>query len=285
MTFKKVTILGLGLIGGSLAWGLKKSEQVEEIFGIDIDEKAIEYAIREGIIDGGSKEIEKGVDRSQIVVIATHVGLVPRLAKSVSSLASPGTIITDVGSVKEKIVKDIESFLPSHLYFVGGHPIAGTERSGVWAADFKLFQGKRCILTPTSKTNPEALGKVKNLWEAVGAQLFTMDAETHDRMFGFVSHLPHVVAYALVNAVGSVKDHDNILDFAGGGLRDYTRIGASSPEMWADVFMGNKENTLQAIREFKGVLGKIEGMIEKEDVERLKEELRKAVRIKNSMDR
>jgi prephenate dehydrogenase len=258
---------------------------VEEIFGIDIDEKAIDYAIRGGIIDNGSKEIERGVDRSQIVVIATHVGLIPWIAKSVSPLAFAGTIITDVGSVKEKIVKTIEGSLPSHLHFVGGHPIAGTERSGVRAADFKLFQGKRCILTPAPKTHPEALSKVKNLWEAVGAQVFTMDVETHDRIFGFVSHLPHVVAYALINAIASVKQPDNILDFAGGGLKDYTRIAASSPEMWGDIFIGNKENTLEAVRDFKRVLEKIEGLIKTESVKGLKEELGKAVRVKSEMDK
>lgn len=284
MTFKRVTIIGLGLIGGSLAWGLKKSGRVGEIFGVDLDKEAVDYAIREGIIDSGSKVIEKGVDLSQVVVIAVHVGLIPRVAKSVASIASPRTVITDVGSVKEKIVEEIESSLPPHLHFVGGHPIAGTERSGARAADFNLFQGKRCILTPTSKTNPEALGKVKNLWEAVGARVFTMDAGTHDRVFGFVSHLPHVVAYALINAVASVEKPDNILDFAGGGLRDYTRIGASSPEMWCDIFLENKENTLEALREFKRALEKIEGLIKAENEEGLLEELRRAVGAKSKMD-
>lgn len=284
MTFKRVTIIGLGLIGGSLAWGLKKSGRVGEIFGVDLDKEAVDYAIREGIIDSGSKVIEKGVDLSQVVVIAVHVGLIPRVAKSIASIASPRTVITDVGSVKEKIVEEIECSLPPHLHFVGGHPIAGTERSGARAADFNLFQGKRCILTPTSKTNPEALGKVKNLWEAVGARVFTMDAGTHDRVFGFVSHLPHVVAYALINAVASVEKPDNILDFAGGGLRDYTRIGASSPEMWCDIFLENKENTLEALREFKRALEKIEGLIKAENEEGLLEELRRAVGAKSKMD-
>lgn len=285
MNFSKITIIGLGLIGGSLAWGLKKSGRVEEVGGVDLDERAIDYAIQEGIIDSGSKEIGNGVDHSQVVVIATHIGLIPGIVKSVSPLASAGTIITDAGSVKAKVVEEVERSLPSHLYFVGGHPIAGTERSGVWAADFNLFQGKRCILTPTSKTNPEALGRVKNIWETVGGQVFTMDTETHDRVFGFVSHLPHVVAYALINAVASVRQPDNILDFAGGGLRDYTRIGASSPEMWSDIFLGNRENTLEAIREFKRVLEKIEDLIKAENAEGLREEFKKAVRTKNSMDK
>lgn len=283
MDFSKITIIGLGLIGSSLAWGLKKSSRVGEVFGVDIDKKAVDYAISEGIIDNGSEEIKKGIDQSRVVVIATHVGLIPRLAKSVSSIASAGTIITDVGSIKRRIVEEIEDSLPSYLYFVGGHPIAGTELSGIWAADFRLFQGKRCILTPTSKTNSEALNSIKDIWESVGAHVFTMDAEAHDRVFGFVSHLPHVIAYALINAVASIKEPDNILDFAGGGLRDYTRIGSSSPDMWSDIFLGNRENTLEAIYGFKRVLENIEGLIKAGDKERLKEELKKAVEIRGRM--
>ncbi|MBI2485898.1 MAG: prephenate dehydrogenase [Deltaproteobacteria bacterium] len=285
MSFSKITIIGLGLMGGSLACALKKSGRVGEVFGVDLDEKALDYAVREGIIDNGSKEIEEGVNHSEVVVIATYVGIIPQVAMSVASIASKGTIITDVGSVKGKIVKEIEDRLPSHLHFIGGHPIAGTERSGVWASDLRLFKGTRCILTPTLKTQPEALSKVKSLWESVGARIFSMDAETHDRVFSFVSHLPHVVAYALVNSVASQRERDNMLDFAGGGLRDYTRIGASSPDMWSDIFLMNRENVLGSIREFKKALEKIEELIAKEDLRKLKEELDKAVRIKRNMDK
>jgi len=284
MGFSKITIIGLGLIGGSLAWALKKSGRVGEVFGVDLDGKAIDYGIKQGIIDNGSKELDKGVNNSEVVVIATYVGTIPEIAETVVSLASKGAIITDVGSVKGKIVKEIEGFLPPHLHFIGGHPIAGTERSGVWVADSKLFQGKRCILTPTQKTHPEALSRVMELWETVGARVFSMDAETHDRVFGFVSHLPHVVAYALVNSVVDQRNPDNMLDFAGGGLRDYTRIGASSPDMWSDIFLANKENVLEAIREFKKALEKIEGLIEGGDLRGLKEELKEAVKAKKSMN-
>jgi prephenate dehydrogenase len=284
MNFSKITIIGLGLIGGSLACALKRSGRVGEVFGVDLDEKALDYAVREGIIDNGSKEIEERVNHSEVVVIATYVGIILQVAMSVASIASKGTIITDVGSVKGKIVKEIEDRLPSHLHFIGGHPIAGTERSGVWASDPRLFKGKRCILTPTLKTHPEALAKVKGLWGSVGARIFTMDAETHDRVLSFVSHLPHVVAYALVNAVASQREPDYMLDFAGGGLRDYTRIGASSPDMWTDIFLMNRENVLGSIREFKKALEKIEELIAKEDLRKLKEELDKGVRIKRNMD-
>ena len=284
MNFSKITIIGLGLIGGSLAWALKKSGRVGEVFGVDLDEKAIDYAVREGVIDEGSKDIEKGVSQSELTVIATYVGSVSKVAKSIISLVSKGTIITDVGSVKGKIVQETEEFLPSHVHFVGGHPIAGTECSGVWASDPRLFNGKRCILTPTLKTHPEALAKVKSLWESVGARVFTMDAETHDRVFSFVSHLPHVVAYALVNSVASQRILNNMLDFAGGGLRDYTRIGASSPEMWSDIFLMNRENVLESIREFKKSLERIEELVAGENLIELREELNRAVRIKQNMD-
>jgi prephenate dehydrogenase len=284
MNFSKITVIGLGLIGGSLAWALKKSGRVGEVFGVDLDEKAIDYAVREGIIDEGSKDIEKGVSQSELIVIATYVGIIPKVAKSIILLVSKGTVITDVGSVKGKIVQETEEFLPSHVHFVGGHPIAGTECSGVWASDPRLFNGKRCILTPTLKTHPEALAKVKSLWESVGARVFTMDAETHDRVFSFVSHLPHVVAYALVNSVASQRVLNNMLDFAGGGLRDYTRIGASSPEMWSDIFLMNRENVLESIREFKKSLERIEELVAGENLIELREELNRAVRIKQNMD-
>lgn len=285
MNFSKITIIGLGLIGGSFAWALKKSGLVGEVFGVDINEKAIEYAVREGIIDKGSKEIENGIDDSEVILIATYVGTIPKIAKAVASIAGKRTIITDVGSVKGRIVEEVEDTLPSGIHFVGGHPIAGTELSGVWESDSRLFKGKRCILTPTPKTQPEALAKVKNLWESAGARVFTMDAETHDRVFGFMSHLPHIVAYALVNFVASQRELDDMLDFAGGGLRDYTRIGASSPDMWSDIFLMNRENVLESIREFKKALEKIEELIQREEFKELKEELNKSASIKRNMDK
>ena len=161
----------------------------------------------------------------------------------------------------------------------------GAVSSGIGVADFNLFREKKCILTLSLKTQPTAIAKVKNLWEIVGARVFTMDPETHDWVFGIVSHLPHVVAYALVNSVASVKEPANIFDFAGGGLRDYTRIGASSPEMWSDIFLKNRENVLKAIGEFKKSLDKIQSLIEQENLKGLKEELKKSVRVKDSIDK
>ncbi len=134
------------------------------------------------------------------------------------------------------MVKQVESDLPGNIHYVGGHPIAGTENSGVESAELELFKGRRCILTPTDQTDPEAKQKVAKMWETVGSDVFEIDPETHDHIFGIVSHLPHVIAYSLINSVVDAKDSDKLLEFAGGGLKDYTRVSASSPEMWVEIF-------------------------------------------------
>ena len=289
MTFSKITIIGLGLIGGSLAWALKKSERVGEVVGVDLDKETLEFAQRNKIIDRGYLELSEGIENAEIIVLATHIGLIPKLAKSVASQVAKKTVVTDVGSVKEKIVEEVERVaevegVEEVFYFVGGHPIAGTERSGVWAAMPELFLGKKCVLTPTEKTDPNALSKVKILWETVGVEVIYMDSCLHDRVFALVSHLPHAVAYALVNAVASAGGStESIFDFAGGGLKDYTRIGSSPPDMWRDILLANKENVLEAIAGFEKALGKIKALIEAENAQGLEEEFRKSVRVREKM--
>ena len=262
MKFNKITIVGLGLIGGSLALALKESKQVETVVGIDTDDDSIEYAFDNKIIDEGASDINKVISDSEIIVLSTYVGSIADTAKSVLELATDGSIITDTGSVKSSIVQEIESSLPENLHFVAGHPIAGTENSGVKSADSNLFKGKRAILTPTDKTDIDSKNKVKTMWEAVGAEVFEMDPSTHDHIFGIVSHLPHVVAYSLINSVLNAEDSDELLKFAGGGLKDYTRVSASSPEMWSQIFSANKDQLMDAIAIFKNSLRRIEQAIE-----------------------
>jgi prephenate dehydrogenase len=274
--FNKVAIIGLGLIGGSLAQALKKSKQVKHVFGIDPDKETIEYALKNKIIDEGSQEIVQGVSQAEIVVIATHVGAIVKTAKALIPVMSPGTIITDVGSVKGKIVREIEEIMPPHTHFVGGHPIAGRENSGIKNADPGLFRGKRYMLTPTEKTPLVVKSRVATLWELVGSEVHEMDIDVHDRVFGFVSHLPHVVAYSLIDALLSQDDPETLFNFGGGGLRDYTRIAASSSEMWCDILNANKENILSAIEQLKKSLGKIEKAIADEDPDKLRKILSKA---------
>jgi prephenate dehydrogenase len=283
MKFEKVTIIGLGLIGGSLAWALKESGQVNTLVGIDPDEDSLKYALDNQIIDETSSVIDEEIAGSDIIVISNYVGMIVDTAKSVFVSASDNTVITDVGSVKSSIVNDIESVLPANLHFIGGHPIAGTENSGVRSAVSNLFKDKRCILAPTDKTSTEAKSKVKSMWEIVGSRVYEMDPDTHDHIFGIVSHLPHVVAYSLMNTVLNANDSEQLLDFAGGGLKDFTRVAASSSEMWTEIFRANKDQMLKAIGEFKISLAKIESAIENEDFDRLKKELDKASSAKRKL--
>lgn len=283
MQFKKITIIGLGLIGGSLARALKESQEVETVFGIDSDKESVQYAFEKGIIDKGSSDIKEGVPGAEIIVVSTHVGIITDTAKSIFPAATEGSIITDVGSVKSSIVKGIEQALPDNIHFIGGHPIAGTENSGVKSADSKLFNGRRCILTPTAKTDLEAKRKVSSMWESVGSTVHEMDAETHDHIFGVVSHLPHIVAYSLMNTVLKAQDSEDLLEFAGGGLKDYTRVSASSPQMWVEIFKANKSHVLDSISMFKNSLREIEDAINSEDFDTLKKELDKAAKTKRGL--
>ncbi len=283
MSVKKITIVGLGLIGGSLARALKESDFAETISGVDRDKDSVEYAVTEHIIDEGSTDIKECSRIADIIVIATHLGAIKETAISASSTAPKGAVITDTGSVKEKVLHDVDGILPSYLNFVGGHPIAGTENSGVRSGSPGLFKGRRCILTPTENTNKEALKTVASMWEAVGANVFEMDAVAHDRIFGAVSHLPHVVAYALINSVLSAENNGELFDFAGGGLKDYTRIAASSPEMWVSIFQANSSPTLEAISRFQQALERIKDAIEKGDESALLDELTKAKSLKEKI--
>jgi prephenate dehydrogenase len=269
MLFGKVTIIGLGLIGGSLAQALRESGEVRTVSGVDSDSDSVKYALENGIIDEGSTDVEEAVSGAEVIVAATYVGTIVDTIRLAVPHAEDGALITDVGSVKAGIVREIESFIPGRLGFVGGHPIAGTENSGVRNSDPALFRGKRCILTPADKTSPELKEKAGALWRLTGSEVYEMDPDAHDRVFGLVSHLPHAAAYALVDAILSSDNPDTLLDFAGGGLRDYTRVASSSPEMWVDIMTANRGNVLAALRQLGTSLSKIESALEKGDREAL----------------
>jgi len=276
MSFEKIAIVGLGLIGGSLAWALKESGEVRRVIGVDSDAEVLGYAEKNGIIDAGTLDLNDGLCEANIVVIATHVSKITPLAKAISLVARVGTVITDVGSVKSKIVYDVQSVTPPGVLFIGGHPIAGTERSGVRNSDKGLFQNRHTILTPTKKTHPQAVEKIRSMWELVGAEVLEMSPDEHDRVFGLVSHLPHVVAYALVNTVSAADRDGSILKMAGGGLSDFTRVAESSPEMWTDILLMNRDKVLESLTDFKTVISNIEKMIGEGDAEGLAEEFAKS---------
>ncbi len=275
MTFEKVTVIGLGLIGGSLAAALRESGEVGEVFGVERDAESLRFALENGIADAGAPEIGPGISGSEIVVVSTYVDTIARVAGEVSGSVSPGTVVCDVGSVKASIVREMEN-APRNIRFVGAHPIAGKETSGVMESDPGLFSGKRCVVTPVESTSPEALSMVKKLFSLVGSEVVEMDPESHDEVFSLVSHLPHAVAYSLVSAVALRGGERNLFDFSGGGLADFTRIAGSSPEMWAGIFIENRDALLDAIRGFAGKLGEIEKAVASGNVENLAALLREA---------
>ncbi|MBI4618799.1 MAG: prephenate dehydrogenase/arogenate dehydrogenase family protein [Desulfobacterales bacterium] len=284
--FDKVAIIGLGLIGGSLAKAAKGENLFKKVVGIGRNEKNLKKGFDLGAIDSYTTHLAEGVSDVDLVVVATPPGVIIEIIKKVVPYIPDGCIITDVGSIKKEIVKGVEKFIPDNdnIYFVGGHPIAGTENSGIEAADPSLFIGHKCVLTPTSKTNRSAFERIKTMWEKVGCKVISMDMTKHDYIFAVVSHLPHVVAFSLINAIMNIKDpKEDILSYSAGGLKDFTRVAASNPTMWKDIFLMNKENVLNSITDFQSSLEEIKRDIAEEDSEKLVSEFQKSREVRRAI--
>lgn len=243
---QRLAIIGVGLIGGSLARILRERGEVAEVIGIGRGETNLKRAVELGVVDSYSLDPVAGVSGADMVFLATPVCSIAGMVERISSALAPGCVVTDGGSVKGEIVIACEKIMPSGTFFVGGHPIAGTENSGVEASFSTLYQGKRCILTPTERTDPGALARVRRMWEIAGSEVVEMDVEKHDHVVAAISHLPHMVAYSLVNAVGGYdRFSENILKYSAGGFRDFTRIASSDPAMWRDIALMNKDAVLE----------------------------------------
>jgi prephenate dehydrogenase len=264
-----MAVIGVGLIGGSLALALRRRGLVGEIVGVGRSAGNLALARRRKIVDRVTTDPAEGVRDADLIVLATPVGALAEVGKAIAPWIGPGAVVTDVGSTKVSVLRDLEPLIPPHAYLVAAHPIAGTEDSGAGAATEDLFEGSRCVLTPTDRTNASALAKVRGMWRAVGARVIEMDAEAHDRILGAVSHLPHVVAYALVNAVTSFRK--DALEYAGGGFRDFTRIAASHPVMWRDIVLANRESVLAGIDATVAELLRMRNWIDGRDCRRLEE--------------
>lgn len=274
--FRKMVIAGVGLIGGSLALMCREKGIVSEIVGVGRGEQNLRDALSLNVIDSYTFKLEEAVKGADIIVLATPVTTLIRLAKEMSPYLSPGVIVTDVGSVKGPVV-EIEDIIPSTAHFVGAHPIAGKEKSGVAAASKEIFQGAKCILTPTAKTNPDALDTIEALWIAAGSYVIKMNPARHDLIFSAVSHLPHVVAFALVNTLLDLeKTEDGIISYSAGGFRDFTRIASSHPEMWRDICIMNRNNVLNMIERYEDSLRRLKGFIKSEDGDALYREFERA---------
>ncbi len=267
--FKHVTIVGVGLIGGSLGMILKRRGLADRVVGVGRSVDNLALAVQRGAIDAYERNPKTAMTGADLVILATPVDSYAAQLGEWNEALAPGTIVSDVGSVKGAVVERAESLVPDGVHFVGAHPIAGKEASGVGAGSLDLFAGSLCLITPTSNTDPGALVTVRRLWEAAGAVVRSMDPFAHDWVLGAVSHLPHVVAFVLMHALLTLqhrtKDGGDLLEYAGGGLRDTTRIAASSPEMWRDICLENRDNLLLMIDAFEQHLQRFKALIDEND--------------------
>jgi prephenate dehydrogenase len=238
--FRKMVVAGVGLIGGSLALDMRRRGLVKEVLGFGRTEGNLKVAKKNDLIDGYFLRESEIPSDTDFLMLGTPVQTIVPLTEAFLPKLRPGCIVSDVGSVKAVIVRGMEKILPPEIHFVGAHPIAGSEQWGAQAARADLFVRHRCILTPTRHTDARALKKMATLWRRVGAKVQIMDAEQHDRVLGVVSHLPHVVAYALVNALDQTKiDGIDLKTYCAGGFKDITRIASSRPELWRDICLLN----------------------------------------------
>jgi len=285
--FKQVAIVGVGLIGGSLGMVLKQQRVAASVVGVGRRIENLKTAVALGAIDRYVEEPLEAVQGADLVLLATPVDTYERHLKQWGSALSPGTIVTDVGSVKGDLVALAEGLLPSSVSFVGAHPIAGREKTGAAAGSVDLFCGARCILTPTSRTSSAALQTVRAVWELAGSLVSEMDPHVHDRVLGAVSHLPHAVAFALINALVEIRDRLtpelDLFAYAGGGLRDTTRIAASSPEMWRDIFLWNGDTLVGVLEVYERQLAHLKQLIKAGDGPGIEKELERAKQVRERL--
>jgi len=275
--FKKITIIGVGLIGGSLGLALKENRPNFKIVGVD-KQKVIEKAIARGAIDEGTVNLKEGTKETDVVIIATPVKTILGLLPQINPFLKKGCLVTDTGSTKQQIVQRANKVLYKDIFFIGGHPMAGSEKYGIDSADPHLFEDKTYILTPTKKSNLVALEKILLLIEMIGAKRLILDPLEHDRIVGAVSHLPQIMAVSLMNMIDKLtqqENNNNYFKAIGEGFKDMTRIALSPCKIWEDICDTNKGTILEMIQKFKQYLNLIEGKLIN-DPEGLKEEFQKA---------
>ncbi len=262
--FDRVALIGLGLIGSSLAWALKRDGLVGHIAGTARSAATRSKAVELGFIDSAHETALEAVADADIVVICAPVGACAAIAEEMAPGLKKGAIVTDVGSVKMAVIRDVGPHLPEGVHLVPGHPVAGTENSGPESGFPELFEGRYCIVTPAPGAHEAAVNKVVEMWTKVGSNVELMDAVHHDRVLAITSHLPHLIAYSIVGTASDLEEHlqresvqngdlirtSEVIKFSAGGFRDFTRIAASDPVMWRDVFLNNKEAVLEVLGRF-----------------------------------
>jgi prephenate dehydrogenase len=266
----RLTIIGVGLIGGSLARALKSVSAVKEVVGTSRDAQHLQQALDLGVIDRIEMDLGAAVSGADMIVVAVPVGAMEGVFASIAPYLSADAVITDVGSTKASVVEAAKkAFGELPAGFVPGHPIAGTEKSGVDASFAELFQQRRVILTPTESTSVDAVSKVRTMWEKTGAIVTETSVTHHDEVLAATSHLPHLLAFALVDTLATMDDKQEIFDYAAGGFRDFTRIASSDPLMWHDICVHNEPALLKMLDRFEADLDRLREAIAKNDSEYL----------------
>ncbi len=268
---KKLAVIGVGLIGGSLARALREQDLVGEVVGVNRSRTALEKALALGVIDQGTTDAAEAVRQATLVLVATPVRSIAPVVAYMAPFLAPGAVVTDVGSVKQSVVQACEAVMPVStgkgepvVHFVGGHPIAGREHVGVEHSFASLFEGSRTILTPTPRTASDAQELVRLVWEAVGSQVEIMEAGYHDQVLAATSHLPHLMAYNVVNTLSDLEDQirAEVFRYAAGGFRDFTRIASSDPSMWRDICLENRVAILDILGRFRMDLDRLMAQID-----------------------
>jgi len=281
-----LTVVGLGLIGGSLVRAVKARGLPYRVVGVARREETRRAALACGAVDEACATAAEAAPESAIVVLALPVLRIPDVLKEIARHLPGGAVVTDVGSTKRSLTEDAARILPPGVSFVGAHPIAGTENSGFDSSFPELFDGARCILTPGKNSSPEAVDKVNSLWQAVGSRVEVMDPAVHDSILAVISHLPHIVAYALVNAAAAAdRDHPGLLGYTGGGFRDFTRIAASHSVMWRDICLDNRDEVLQAVDSFIEEVSHLRDLVRDRDGAGLEKAFEAARTVRRSLSR
>ncbi len=282
--FKNMCIIGVGLIGGSLARAAKLAGVVGNVIGTSRNQSHLEKALDLGVIDEFDLDFKNAVKNSDLIVIATPVGAIKSVLEEIKDSIPENAVITDVGSTKGSVLEaatEVFGELPSR--FIPGHPIAGNEKSGVISSFIKLFKGRRVILTPQLHSDLKAVEKIKSLWIACGAEVILTSVEHHDTILAATSHLPHALAFSLVNTLAEMDDKNDIFKFAAGGFDDFTRIASSNPQMWSDICIANKDALIDVLDKFTDDLANLKLAIKSQDATELKKQFSRAKKVRDSV--
>ena len=266
-SFEKVCIVGLGLIGGSVGLAIKRSNISNQITGYARSNSTLERAIELGLVDKVEDNLKDAVNDCDLVILATPLSAFKKLVEEMSPFLKKDCIITDTGSAKLSVIEDLSGILPSNVEFVPGHPIAGTEESGPDAGFAELFDNRWCILTPTDDNSSHAVDLVREFWESIGSKVEIMDPLHHDKVLAITSHIPHLIAFNIVGTANNLANvtEKEVVKYSAGGFRDFTRIAASDPKMWSDIFTYNSEAVLEMLELFSDDLAKLKAAVIKKD--------------------